>query len=128
MDRESCLEQLAAGSLGRIAALSGGRPICLPVNYLVDDDRIVFRTASGTTFDAAVRGAPVAFEIDDSDPETHSGWSVMVSGVAEEILHPDEIARLEQLPLEPWVPGEMQHWVAIRIESVSGRRVRPAGT
>jgi nitroimidazol reductase NimA-like FMN-containing flavoprotein (pyridoxamine 5'-phosphate oxidase superfamily) len=126
MDRATCLERLAEGSLGRIAALSGGRPICLPVNYVVDEDRIVFRTARGTTFDAAVRGAPVAFEIDDTDPEAHTGWSVVVSGIAKEILHPDEVARLEKLPLQPWVPGDMHHWVAIQIESVSGRRVRPS--
>lgn len=126
VDRDGCLRLLASQSVGRVAALDGGRPICLPVNYALDGERVVFRTAAGTKLDAAVRGAPVAFEVDSTDPVHQAGWSVMVSGRAEEVLHPDEIARLEALPLRPWAPAEKNHWVAIRGDEITGRRIRAA--
>lgn len=123
LDRDACLRLLRAHGVGRIAAMSGGRPILLPVNYAMDDDRVVFRTAPGTKLSAAVRGAPVAFEIDASDPVFQTGWSVMVAGWAEEVVDPDAVDRLEGLQLRSWSPGEKSHWVAVRPESITGRRV-----
>jgi hypothetical protein len=51
---------------------------------------------------------------------------VVVQGVGTEIT--DALDRrskdLRQLELQPWVPGERAHWVAIQADSVTGRRVR----
>jgi len=38
-------------------------PSVVPVNYLLDNDRIVIRTDAGSKLAAALRGAPVAFEV-----------------------------------------------------------------
>jgi hypothetical protein len=35
---------------------------------------------------------------------------------------------LETLGLELWAPGERPHWVRIRTETLSGRRIRSTGT
>lgn len=124
LDREACLRLLPTQSVGRVASAPGGRPVCLPVNFVLDGDRVVFRTAAGTKLDAAVRGAPVAFEVDSLDSVQQAGWSVVVSGVAEEVTDPDEIARLAELPLRPWSVHDKSHWVAVRPESITGRRIR----
>lgn len=100
--REECLRLLEGRHLGRAAVTVAGRPLVLPVNYAMDEGSIVFRTDPGTKFDAAVRGEFVAFEIDAADPEYHTGWSVLVTGVAEEILDPGERDWAEVLPLRPW--------------------------
>jgi uncharacterized protein len=123
LDREACLRLLRSHTVGRLGALSGGRPIVLPINYAMDDDSVVFRTAAGTKLSAAVRGAPVAFEIDHADPLWQTGWSVMVSGWAEEVIDPEAIERLEELPLRPWAPGAKEHWVSVNPEGITGRRV-----
>jgi hypothetical protein len=64
-----------------------------------------------------------AFEIDGIDPEQLSGWSVIASGVCEEITTPAELRRLETAASEPWAPGLKHRWFGIRVVTVSGRRV-----
>lgn len=123
--RDECMRLLAAHHLGRIGVVVAGRPIVLPVNYTVDGGAIVFRTDAGTKFDAAVRGEFVAFEIDAADPEYHTGWSVLVSGVAEEIVDPDELARAHRLPLRAWAPGAKSHFLRITPVTLTGRRIMP---
>ena len=44
--------------VGRIGFVVEGRPLILPVNYLADDDSIVFCTAPGTKLSAIGGGAP----------------------------------------------------------------------
>ena len=65
----------------------------------------MFRTVAGTTLAAAVQDAVVAFEIDDIDPWSTTGWSIVVVGHARELTSPDQIARAERLPLNRWQHG-----------------------
>lgn len=123
MDREECLRLLRHGRIGRVGVVDGGRPVVLPVNYVMDGEQVVFRTADGTKFDAAVRGATVAFEIDGADPMFHTGWSVLVSGRAEEITDDGELARIDGLCLQPWAEGDKPHVVSITSTSITGRRI-----
>jgi len=64
----------------------------LPVNYTLIDGFVVFRSGEGTKVDA-VPGAKVAFEVDQFDGVSRTGWSVVVQGRAEEITEdPDWFA------------------------------------
>lgn len=71
---------------------------------------------------AASAGQVVCLEIDDFDPEHHTGWSVMVTGTASVVNAPEELARARQLPLQPWV-GHGEAYVRIEATIVSGRRI-----
>ena len=91
-----CRELLTRHHFGRFGFVDsvGVLPSIIPVNYLLDNDKIVIRTDAGSKLAAALRGAPVAFEVDGVD-ETHQvGWSVVVRGRAEEITDEDTIAEL----------------------------------
>ena len=90
LDRAECIRLLRTVSLGRIGITAGALPTILPINFRVDGERILFRTGVGTKLDAATRGAVVAFEADDFDPMYHSGWSVVVTGIAREVEDPDD--------------------------------------
>ena len=79
IDPDECRRLLGTDEVGRLAVIDGGSPAIFPVNYVVDGDSVVFRTATGTKLDAGTRH-PVAFEIDDFDRESRTGWSVVVSG------------------------------------------------
>jgi len=124
IDRRECMALLAGERLGRVAVVPDGvRPTVLPVNYVLDGESIVFRTAPGSKLSAAVRNGYVAFEIDGADGLAHTGWSVIVTGRAEEIEAADELERARRLPLRPWAEGEKGHFVRIPTTHVSGRRI-----
>lgn len=113
---------LAACRLGRLGVSSGALPVILPVNFLLDNDRILIRTSPGTKLDAAVSDAVVAFEVDDFDVFSHTGWSVSITGLAREVTEPNELDRVETLPIPHWAPVD-GHVISISIDLVSGRRI-----
>ena len=128
LGRDECLGLLAGTTLGRIGLTSGALPAVLPVNFWFDGAQILIRTGTGTKLAAATHDAVVAFEIDDMDPVWHTGWSVMVTGIAHHITEPRELERVAELPIARWAPRGGGHVVAIAPELISGRRIRPTGT
>jgi nitroimidazol reductase NimA-like FMN-containing flavoprotein (pyridoxamine 5'-phosphate oxidase superfamily) len=123
---DECLHLLGAHRFGRIAVVVDGRPSVFPINYALDGDSVVFRTAPGTKLSGAALGH-VAFEIDEVDETTQTGWSVVVHGVGNEITTTldQHSERLRALTIQTWVPGEHGHWVSILPQSITGRRLRP---
>jgi hypothetical protein len=124
LSTRECLRLLESANLGRIAITSGALPVILPINYRVDGDRILFRTSPGTKLDAATHNAVVAFEVDHVDPVYHSGWSVMVTGIATDV---EEGSADDLWTIPRWAPGPEERLVAISINQISGRRVEPGG-
>jgi uncharacterized protein len=88
----------------------------------------VFATAEGSK----LRGVPqshVVFEVDDTDPVSRSGWSVVVHGFAEEVTSfdpPAWVSHIRALPVDPWTAGAKPHLVCIRATSITGRAVGKA--
>lgn len=109
--------------VGRVAFVVDGRPFILPVNYLADGDSVVFSTGEGTKLATLGTGAQVAFEVDDSRPLDHAGWSVVVHGTAREVTDPNEVERLRRGPLKSWAKQAPLHWVRISIAEITGRRL-----
>jgi nitroimidazol reductase NimA-like FMN-containing flavoprotein (pyridoxamine 5'-phosphate oxidase superfamily) len=124
LDRETCLRLLGSARLGRIGLTSGALPLILPVNFCLVDEEIFFRTGVGTKLDAATRGTVVAFEVDDHDALSHTGWSVVVTGRARDVGAEEVKQRLQDHPLPRWVPGADGRTVAVSTELMSGRRIR----
>jgi len=118
-----CLRLLATGTIGRIGMSSEALPTVLPVNYHFDGQRILVITGAGSKFDAALRNAVIAFEVDDFDAIDHSGWSVVAVGVARVISDYDDLNRIRQLPVTRWAPRGEWHAMAIATDWVSGRRI-----
>ena len=80
LDREECMELLTAKSVGRIAYTTDAGPRILPVNYVLVNDSVIFRTVpDGEIFHHALSSV-CAFEIDETDEFFESGWSVVVVG------------------------------------------------
>lgn len=126
IDRGDCLQLLSAHRFGRVAVnVSGQAPLIRPVNYLFDErsQAIVFRTAAGSKLYGLLASRKAAFEIDGIDLQSRTGWSVVVRGIAEEIIDPGELRRLERLPLDPWATGDMPHFIRIRAWTVTGRKI-----
>ena len=124
IDRAECLRLLASDVVGRLAVVEGGSPLIFPINYVLDGETVVFRSAGGTKVDAA-RRASAAFEIDGIDRARRCGWSVVASGPLEEVTKFDgrTLERLRQLPVDPWADGTKDHWMRLRLDRLTGRRV-----
>jgi nitroimidazol reductase NimA-like FMN-containing flavoprotein (pyridoxamine 5'-phosphate oxidase superfamily) len=120
---DECLDLLKGRSLGRLAYVVGGKPRILPLNYGIHQGSVVFRTSYGQLLDTIHQQA-VMFEIDHSEPSTHTGWSVIVHGIAEEIWRPEELDVVRELPLRPWAPGDRDHYVRVLSSAITGRRIR----
>jgi uncharacterized protein len=127
LDRVECLSLLGGARLGRVGITLGALPTILPINYRLVDEQIVFRTAGGTKLDAATSNAVVAFEVDDMDPLWHTGWSVVVTGLARVVTDPENLARLDDADIPYWAPDAAgDRIVEISTEMISGRRIVPS--
>jgi uncharacterized protein len=126
LDRGECLQLLARATIGRVVFTDLAMPAAAPVNYALDDEEIIFRTAAGDRLAAAIHHAVVAFEVDEIDARTHTGWSVLGIGEAYEIVDPDRLARLsDQIP-RPWIFGHGERTICIPLQVLSGRRLSVA--
>ena len=128
LSREECLALLPTVPVGRLVFTERALPAVVPVNFVLSCGRIVIRTGASSSLAAAVRGAVVAFQVDDFDAQARHGWSVTVTGRAAEVTDPGELARAAELPLMPWVGGQLDHVIVVPVELVNGRRVGPALT
>jgi hypothetical protein len=68
------------------------------------------------------REVDVAFEADELDDLMQSGWSVLVTGRAEHVEDPEDVAEIFRRMGEPWAPGSRPMVVRIRPAEVTGRR------
>jgi hypothetical protein len=121
-----CWSLLRREEVGRLAVSIADHPDIFPINFLVDGESIVFRTAAGTKLAAAVLGRGVAFEIDGYDPVAGDAWSVVVKGYAREIEHMLEYFDADDLPLFPWHTSVKPNIVRITPDIITGRRFHVA--
>ena len=122
---DECFDLLKRHHFGRVAIPEGidQPPMIMPLNYLVDADTVVVRTDPDSRLGGALRDAMVTFEIDGVDQLQRTGWSVVVSGRAQEVVDPGDLQELSQTPLLPWAPGDRSQYVRITPGSVTGRRI-----
>ncbi len=126
LDERQCQLLLGSRNIGRIAFSIADVPEIFPVNYVADGSTVVFRTAGGTKRQGHAETRRVEFEVDDWDPSSGVGWSVVVKGVAQGIskgIDPFSMA-LRSRPVVPLAPGAREYWIAIYPSEITGRRFR----
>ena len=125
MGLDESLERLAAVPIGRFAFLLDGEVAVLPVQHTLDGVDVCFRTAGDSKIEAALDGARVAFEVDEFDPVTHKGWSVLVQGTPVLVDDDAEVRALEDRAARPWVPqlARGHRWIRVRTQNLTGREL-----
>jgi len=111
---------LASVALGRLITSVDGEPEVFPVNFVVQDRTVLFRTAEGTKLVSAAINNNVVFEADDHN--VAQGWSVVVRGIARTLRTDDEISAAERAQLLPWTATIKQHHVRVIPSRITGRR------
>ena len=118
LTEEECWDFLRSREFGRLAYHLVDEVNIVPINYAVDGDTLLFRTAEGSKLLGVVMNADVAFEVDLYDDT--SARSVVVHGDAR-LLSEAEAHRAENVPLRPWVDTEKYNVVEIAPSRVTGR-------
>jgi nitroimidazol reductase NimA-like FMN-containing flavoprotein (pyridoxamine 5'-phosphate oxidase superfamily) len=130
LDEEECVRLIAPGGIGRLAFPGRFDLTVLPVNYVLHNGTILFRTAQAGSTDEDLRTGiehaeyRVAFEVDDFDTEAREGWSVLVQGPAHHIDDPAEQADALAAGVEAWPGGDREHFIRITPARITGRRIR----
>ncbi|MEP6697459.1 MAG: pyridoxamine 5'-phosphate oxidase family protein [Pseudonocardiales bacterium] len=125
LDRAECMRLMRSAPFGRLVYTIAAMPAVQPVNFIVHNDMIVIQTVSQTKLAAATHSSVVAFETDEIDTATHTGWSVMVVGRCSEVTDLFELAELAEAGPTAWASPDGQRFIAIRIEQVTGRWLHP---
>jgi hypothetical protein len=123
LDRGESFRLLASVPVGRLIFTMNALPAVRLMNFVLIDQLILLRTAADSTLARKIHRAIAAFEADELDPATGSGWSVTVTGRATLITEPATIARYQTVPLVPWAPVTRDTFITITTELAEGRRV-----
>jgi CBS domain-containing protein len=126
---EECLSRLHSAPLGRLAFVHDGGPVVLPVNHGLDGTTIVFRTTWGSKLQVARSAGAAAFEVDDFDVASRTGWSVLVRGAVSAVYEAHVIERCEALGVPSWAGIDSDSvWVVLRPDEITGREITPGTT
>lgn len=94
LSREEALKLLGTVPLGRVAFTDQALPAIRPVNHIVAEGDIIVRTHGGSALlGHALQSEVVAYEADEIDPATRTGWSVVATGTATRVADAAELAR-----------------------------------
>ncbi len=111
---------LSSVALGRLVTSVDGQPEIFPVNFVVQNRTVLFRTAQGTKLVSAAINSRVLFEADEHN--VADGWSVILKGSARLLRTGEEVDEADRAQLLPWIATAKDHFVRIRADSVTGRR------
>lgn len=131
LDPEEAVALLTGAAFGRVVFTHRALPEIRVVNHILDDGLIIIRTRLVTRLATAVTDqlpypTVVAYQADELDPSTRTGWSVFATGVARPVTDPERVARYKRL-LEPWVDQPMDSVFAIEPQFIVGFRLEIAG-
>ena len=116
---------LASVDYGRVVFTLNALPAIRPVNHLVDDGRIIIRTRLTNAISTVMRSANpavvVAYEADNFDSQSRTGWGVVATGRAHTVEDPGQVSRYERL-LHPWV-NHADTVLAIEPDIVTGLHI-----
>ena len=120
LTEEACWSLLASVDSGRIAVIAGSGVDIFPVNFLVKDRVLFFRSAPGSKLALIAEHPEVAFEADGVQRRVR--WSVVVKGLAQRLNTDAEIEASGVLGLHTLDTSEKWNYVQVAPQTVSGRR------
>lgn len=130
LGRNAALGLLSTAQVGRVAFATPHGIRIVPVNFVVREDPALdvevleIRTTSASELAVHGPGQEVAFEADQIDTATRSGWSVVVRGELDRDLDRfGETTRPSAERADPWASGRRPMVLRIAARTVSGKVV-----
>ena len=122
-------ELLQTDEIGRIGYSGRYGQMIVPLNFQVQDKAIYFRVAqhgpTGEDLRTGIAHADyrVAFEVDQFDPASRRGWSVLAQGDVHPMETEDERASVAQICVDSWVSGPRELFLRFTPTQISGHRI-----
>lgn len=120
LDPAACFALLGSAGVGRLGIQDAEGVDIFPVNYLVHDDRVYFRSGPGVKLIRIAESPDVAFEVDGHDDEW--SWSVVVKGRAYRLDDDAEILISGIQAAATEHPSDKFNYVRIQPRQITGRR------
>jgi nitroimidazol reductase NimA-like FMN-containing flavoprotein (pyridoxamine 5'-phosphate oxidase superfamily) len=89
VSREEALELLANQPVAHLGIVIDQTPYVTPMSFVLDGERILFRTMAGKKLDGIRANPEVCIETAEYDPDTGAWVSVIVRGTASLVDDPD---------------------------------------
>jgi len=129
LSRYDCWQLVSEASgpdgIARVVWSGPDGPAIVPVNYTVADGSLWFQTAPGSRLATECADQRVLVEVDQIEPATHTGWSVIVTGVATAVPVAQDPGLLGSLLV--WPSGPRELLLKVEAAELTGRRLRPHG-
>jgi len=126
LNRYECWQLVteAAGPTGVARVVWSGPegPAIVPVNYTVADGFLWFQTAASSRVARECCDRQVLVEVDHVDAEAHTGWSVVLGGIARCQPSTDDRGLLGN-SLLVWPEGLREVLFTVAPEELTGRRL-----
>lgn len=119
---QECWACLRDAPIGRLVYTEHALPAIRPVNFSLHGNEIIIWSLRGGKA-RALPGQVVAFEVDRVDERSHTGWSVVALGTVDVVSDENELLSVTERDRRPWVTGQFDHVIRIRVREVTGRRL-----
>jgi len=116
-----CWGLLEEAEVARVAWQGADSIRLVPVNYVVADGGLWFRTDRESALARECGGQQLVVEVDHVDPVKASAWSVVVVGTPELIDVADAPDMLGEMRV--WAGGPHSTFIRVEPVNVTGRRV-----
>jgi hypothetical protein len=107
--------------IARVVWAVDGVAAIVPVNYVVADGGLWFQTTHESRLARECPGREVLVEVDSVDPAALSGWSVIVTGVAQKVesAHvPDTLGQIQV-----WPQSHRPVFMRVSADRLTGRQL-----
>jgi hypothetical protein len=125
LSEAECRDLLETTTVGRVAFASHHGLQLIPLNFLVVDGEIFFRTSTESILNELAGGVDdVVFEVDFHGEFARDGWDVTVKGSTYQVTDPalyDRVASSSKL--RPWAGGTRAVVIRLVPRLIEGRRV-----
>jgi hypothetical protein len=115
-------DHAAGGGTGRLLVLARVVPQVHPSRYVIDRDEVVL-PVDADVLDPRDHDSVLGLQVDDLDPLTGTGWSVMAVGLAYPITDRAREDSLARLRPDIWSDGSPPS-VALALQKLTGQRLR----
>ena len=118
---DECWALVGGASVGRVALSVAALPVIVLTTYTMSDELVVLEAVGARQIDESWDGSVVALAVDDYDPSTGRGWSVLIRGTTW-LLGP------AALPLGPPTGGAPDHGPrgVLAAQVIDGYHIAPA--
>lgn len=89
VSREEALEVLAVQPVAHLGIVVDGAPYVTPMSFVLEGERVLFRTIAGKKLDLIRVNPAVCIETADYDPDTGDWVSVIIRGTARLVDDPE---------------------------------------